>query len=346
MEDFLNNFLLAGSIIILMSVLLSKTSGRFGLPILLLFMFIGVIAGSEGLGGIQFENYELTHSISLIALCMIIFAGGIETELKEIKGHLGRGMILSSLGILLTTAVVGGFVHLILNIDLMVSLLLGAILSATDAAAVFSVFKDKTAQVKSQNKNLLKFESGSNDPMAYFLVALILGLIENGHYDLAKIGFSFLSNPLLGFAVGWVLTRVFIALNNVIDLEYRGLYPALTLSFLFLNYSLAQQMGGNGFLAVYVFGLLISSRKILHKTFLYSFYDGVSWLAQIGLFVMLGLLVFPSRLVKIAPEGLIISAFLILIARPVTIFICLAWSRFNLKDKVFIEYQNAVQPSV
>jgi cell volume regulation protein A len=338
MELFLNNFILAGSVILLLSVLLSKSSSRFGLPILIIFMLIGMLAGSEGLGGIYFENYELTHSLSLIALCLIIFSGGIETEIKDIKGNLARGIVLSSIGVLLTTGIVGIFAYYILKIGIMESLLLGAILSATDAAAVFAIFKDKSSQVTAHNKNLLKFESGSNDPMAYFLVTVILGLMESSTFNLSEIGISFLLNPIVGIAVGCILAKAFISLNIVINLEHIGLYPALTLSFLFLNYSVASHLGGNGFLAIYLFGLLISSRKILHKTFLYSFYDGVSWLSQIGLFVMLGLLVFPSRLVKIAPEGLIIAAFLIFIARPLTIFICLMFSKFNFKDKIFVSW--------
>ena len=155
MEVFLNNFLLASSIILLLSVLLSKSSSRFGLPILIIFMLIGMLSGSEGLGGIHFENYELTHSLSLVALCLIIFSGGIETEIKDIKDNLARGIVLSSLGVLLTTGIVGFFVHKILDIGLLESFLLGAILAATDAAAVFSIFKDKKSQVTAPNKNLL-----------------------------------------------------------------------------------------------------------------------------------------------------------------------------------------------
>lgn len=338
MEDLLNNFILASSIILLLSVLLSKSSSRFGLPILIVFMVIGMLAGSEGLGGIYFENYELTHSLSLIALCLIIFSGGIETELKDVRDNLGRGAILSSIGVFLTTLIMGGFVHLILKINLLESLLIGAILSATDAAAVFAVFKDRKAQVIAPIKNILKFESGSNDPMAYFLVTILLGLIESGFSDPLDIGISFILNPLVGLFIGWLLSKFFISLNNIINLQFIGLYPALTLSFLLMNYAISGLLGGNGFLAIYVFGLLISSKKILHKTFLYSFYDGISWLSQIGLFVMLGLLVFPSRLIKIAPEGFIIAAFLILIARPATIYLCLMFSRFNNKDKFFISW--------
>lgn len=338
MEALLNNFILVGSIILLISVLLSKSSSRFGLPILIIFMVVGILAGSEGLGGIQFENYELTHSLSLVALCLIIFSGGIETDLKDVKTHLVRGALLSSVGVIITTVVVGAFAHFILKLAYLESLLLGAILSATDAAAVFAVFKDKKAQVIARDKNLLKFESGSNDPMAYFLVTVILGLNDSSNVSGLNIGINFFLNPLIGLLVGIILSKAFISLNNIINLEFIGLYPALTLSFLFMNYSIAGQLGGNGFLAIYVFGILISSKKILHKTLLYSFYDGISWLSQIGMFVMLGLLVFPSRLINIAPQGILIALFLIFIARPIAIFICLAFSSFNFKDKTFISW--------
>ncbi len=339
METFLNNFLLIGSSIILLSVLLSKSSDRFGLPILVVFMFIGMMAGSEGFGGIHFENYELTHSLSVIALCLIIFSGGVETNVSDIKENLWRGVSLSTLGIIITTALVGIFVNYLTDFGIIKSLLLGAILSATDVAAVFSAFKDKRSQVGSATKNLLKFESGSNDPMAYFLVSLLLGFINNGdHNSAAEVGISLFLNPCIGLLVGWGLSKVFTSLNNIINLSYVGLYPALTLSFLFLSYSISSHLQGNGFLAVYVLGLIVSSKKILHKSLLYSFYDGISWLSQIGLFVMLGLLVFPSRLINIAPMGLMVAVFLIFIARPVTIFICLAFSKFSLREKVFISW--------
>ncbi len=334
----LNSTLFFSSLILLFSVLLSKSSAKFGLPILIVFMLVGVVAGSEGVGGIQFENYDLTNTISTIALCLIIFSGGIESKIKDIKPHLKRGILLSSVGIILTTAIVGSFVHFILGITFLKSLLLGAILSATDAAAVFSSFKDKSSQVVAKNKNILKFESGSNDPMAYLLVTIILGVIDGSSADPLNILGLLVLSPFIGIFIGWGLSKIFISLNNIINLEHVGLYPALTLSFVFLNFSLSGNLGGNGFLSVYIFGLLISRRKILHKTFLYRFYDGISWLSQIGLFVMLGLLVFPSRLYGVKWEGLIIAVFLILIARPLTIFICLASSQFEFKDKIFISW--------
>ncbi len=338
MEQSLNNFLLAASILLLSSILLSRSSNRFGLPILVLYLFIGMIGGSEGLGKIHFDNYELSYTLSLVALCLIIFNGGFETSLNDVKDNIKRGIVLSSLGILLTTALVGAFTHLVFKLGLLESLLLGAILSATDAAAVFSVFKDRKSQVAGPVQNILKFESGSNDPMAYFLVSVILGFMERGDQSLGFSLMHIIVNPTMGLLGGFVFAHIFISLNNKISLEFTGLYPAMSLAFLFLCYSTTTIMEGNGFLAVYIFGLLIGNRRILHKKLLYSFYDGVSWLSQIGLFLMLGLLVFPSRLIPVAPVGLWISAFLIVIARPLTIFICLIGSRFNYREKIFISW--------
>lgn len=338
MEIFFNNFLLISSLIILISVLLSKSSERFGLPILVIFLIIGMVSGSEGIGGIHFENYELTYSLSLVALCLIIFSGGVETKISDIKESLWRGVSLSTFGILLTTVIVGGLVHAITKLSLFESFLLGAILSATDAAAVFSAFKDKNSQITSRARNLLKFESGSNDPMAYFLVTVLLGFMDSGVGSFSELGLSLILNPLIGMAIGWGFSKAFISLNNIINLSYTGLYPALTLSVLFLNYSLTSYLGGNGFLSVYIFGVLISSKKIIHKNLLYSFYDGISWLSQIGLFVMLGLLVFPSRLMDVAPKGFLVAFFLIIVARPVTVFICLAFSKFSFREKLFISW--------
>ncbi|MFG1514332.1 potassium/proton antiporter, partial [Halobacteriovorax sp. ZH3_bin.1] len=337
MEQYLNNFLLASSILLLLSIVLSKSSSRFGLPVLVLFLFIGMIAGSDGIGGINFSNYELTHSLSLVALCLIIFNGGFETPFSKVKKDFGRGVVLSSIGVMLTTLLVGGFTHLVTDLGLLESLLIGAILSATDAAAVFSAFKDPTAQV-GDVKNILRFESGSNDPMAYFLVSVIIGFIEQGMGDAKTTAIMFISNPIIGLIGGWITARSFILINNVVKLDFNGLYPPLTMAMLFLGYSLTTKLGGNGFLAVYVFGMIIGNRKILHKNLLSLFFDGVTWLSQIGLFIMLGLLVFPSRLLTVAPAGLFIACFLTFAARPITVFLCLIKSRFNLNEKLFISW--------
>lgn len=338
MEEVLNKFLFITSLILLSSIFLSKSSSRFGLPILILFLFMGMIAGSEGLGGIQFENYELTHTLSLIAMCLIIFNGAVETKLKDVKPILVSGTLLSTLGILFTALFVGYFTYLITPLSLEQSLLVGTTLSATDAASVFAAFKDKKAQVRRKVKNLLVFESGSNDPMAYFLVTLLVGYINLGGDQIKQSLILLVVNPLVGMFIGWMLANLFIKVNNRINLEYLGLYPALTLAFLFLCYSMTTILYGNGFLSVYIFGLLAGNQRILHKNVLYTFYDGLSWIAQIGLFVMLGLLVFPSRLVTVAPKGILIALFLIFIARPIVVYLFLWRTKFNNKEKFFISW--------
>lgn len=338
MASLLNNFLLISSLLLLTSVIVSKSSSRFGLPILIVFLFIGMFAGSEGFGGIQYENYELTHSLSLVAICLIIFSGGLLTKTSDIKPILKSGVSLASLGVLLTTFIVGGFSYLILKTPIYESLLIGAILSSTDAAAVFTAFRDKNAQVSRNVKSVLEFESGSNDPMAYLLVTIFLGLYQN------KISFDLMSmkmiilNPLIGLVGGYLFFKIFKYVNDIVVLDFQGLYPALTLGFLFLSYSGVEALGGNGFLSVYLFGLQIGNTKILHKNTLVTFFDGVSWLFQIGLFILLGLLVFPSRLINIAPQGLLVGFFLIIVARPIVTFISLAFSSFTKGEKLFISW--------
>ncbi len=338
MEAALNQFLLITSLILLSSIFLSKSSSRFGLPILILFLFMGMIAGSEGLGGIHFENYELTHALSLIAICIIIFNGAVETNIEDIRPVFKEGALLSSLGVLFTAIIVGLFTFSITKLSIEQSLLVGTTLSATDAAAVFAAFKDKKAQVRKRLKSLLVFESGSNDPMAYFLVTLLIGYIDLGRDQISHSIILLFVNPLVGAFMGWLLAKMFIKVNNRINLDYLGLYPALTLAFLFLCYSSTTLMQGNGFLSVYIFGVIAGNQRILHKNVLYTFYDGLSWIAQIGLFVMLGLLVFPSRLLSVSPKGILVALFLIFIARPIVIMLFLMGKKFTFKEKLFISW--------
>lgn len=327
-----------GSLLVVISVFLSKSSSKFGLPILVLFMLVGMAAGTDGLGVIHYEDYELTHSLSLIAICVIIFSGGLSTEWKDVKPILKRGIVLSSLGVIVTTALLAGFVYFAFNVPLIESLLLAAILSSTDAAAVFSAFRDKRAQVKKGLRSILEFESGSNDPMAYFLVALFLGFYQYGVPEPEYIAIQFITNPLIGLALGFLISYVFKYINDHFELDYIGLYPTLTISFLFLNYSLTTKLGGNGFLAVYIFGIFLGNNKIVHKKPLLTFFDGTSWLAQIGLFVLLGILVIPTRVMEVSAIGILISVFLLFVARPLAVFLCMANSDFSFKEKLFISW--------
>ncbi len=339
MEYILNNSLLIGSILLLLSVVMSKSLSKFGLPILVLFLFIGMISGSEGIGGIDYENYELTHSLSLVAICLIIFTGGLLTKISDVKPVMTSGIVLSTLGIFLTTGLVGIFCHYLFHIHLFESLLIGAILSSTDAAAVFTVLRDKNAQVSKNVKSLLELESGSNDPMAYLLVTVFLGLYQADIGNSESVSFIyFLLNPLFGILGGYAFFKIFKLINDKVELDFEGLYPALALGFLFLTYSLVTSFNGNGFLAVYIFGLRIGNERIIHKHILTSFFDGISWLFQIGLFIMLGLLVFPSRLFEIAPSGAMLGLFCVIVARPAIVFICLMFSRFDYREKLLISW--------
>jgi len=338
MGDLYNTSLFVGSILLLFSIILSKSSNKFGLPILVVFLFIGMVAGSEGLGGIEYEDYELTHSLSLIAICLIIFTGGIETHIKDIKPIFRSGVVLSSFGVLLTSFLIGAFCYFLFDIAIYESLLIGAILSSTDAAAVFTAFRDKNSQVKKRLKSVLEFESGSNDPMAYLLVIIFLGFYQQQIELGWNLLFIAISNPLIGYVGGFFFFKIFEFVNDSIELDFQGLYPALTIAFLFLTFSTVTALDGNGFLAVYTLGIKLGNKRIVHKKLLMSFFDGMSWLFQIGLFILLGLLVFPSRLLDVAPTGVVLSLFLIFIARPLTIFISLAFSQFTRKEKIFISW--------
>ncbi|ATH07437.1 K+/H+ antiporter [Halobacteriovorax marinus] len=339
MEVVLNNTLLIGSILLLLSVVMSKSLSKFGLPILVLFLFVGMISGSEGIGGIDYENYELTHSLSLVAICLIIFTGGLLTKISDIRPVMKSGVVLSTLGILLTTGMIGVFCHYLFHINLFESFLIGAILSSTDAAAVFTVLRDRNAQVPKRVKSLLELESGSNDPMAYLLVTIFLGLYQ-ADIETSQMNslISFIVNPLFGIIGGYAFFKIFKLINDKVELDFQGLYPALALGFLFLNYSLVTSFHGNGFLAVYIFGLKVGNERIIHKQILTSFFDGISWLFQIGLFILLGLLVFPSRLLEIASSGAMLAVFSIIIARPAIVFICLMFSRFDYREKLLISW--------
>lgn len=338
MLDLVNNSLIIGSLLLIFSILLSKSSNKFGLPILVLFLGIGMIAGSENIGGIKFENYELTHSLSLIAICLIIFSGGLNTKSEDIKPIFRSGVILSSAGVFITTGLVGLFCSLVLGTPIFESLLIGAILSSTDAAAVFTAFRDKNSQVQKNVKSVLEFESGSNDPMAYLLVSVFLGLYSKTiSFDWETV-LMIVLNPTIGLLGGYIAFKAFNWINNNIELDFQGLYPGMTIGFVFLTYSLVSNYDGNGFLAVYYFAIKIANTKILHKNLLLSFFDGISWLSQIGLFILLGLLVTPDRLLDVAPAGLVLALFLIFCARPLTVLISTIGSKFNLRQKIFISW--------
>ncbi|MDO9373208.1 MAG: potassium/proton antiporter [Bacteroidota bacterium] len=332
------NILFIGSLLLLISIIAGKTTSKLGVPTLIFFLIVGILAGSEGIGGIHFENTRLAQLIGIVALNFILFSGGLDTNWKVIKPVLWRGMMLSTSGVFLTAFSVGIFVHLVLGFTLAEGFLLGAIVSATDAAAVFSILRNKGIGLKGYLRPVLELESGSNDPMAYFLTISLTSVVASGQVDLQHLVFDFFKEFLIGGALGYLMGKGSVWLINNIKLETEGLYPVLTLALAMLTYSATHFVGGNGFLAIYISAVILGNSNFIHKRSLIQFYDGQAWLMQIILFLTLGLLVFPSKILPIVGAGLLISLFLIVVARPIGVFVSLMFFKSNFRSKLFISW--------
>lgn len=338
MGSMIDYRLLGLAVILLLSVLASKVSDRFGVPALVLFLGLGMLAGSEGPGGVYFDDAGLAQFLGAAALALILFAGGLDTNWREVRPVLKYGLALATLGVLLTALAFGLFAHLFLGLSPLEGLLLGSIVSSTDAAAVFSVLRSKNVSLKGELKPLLELESGSNDPMAALLTVGLVQALTQPDVSPAGLLVLFGLQMPLGAVAGLVLGKGIVLLVNRLKLGYEGLYPVLTLSLVLLTYSLTNLIGGNGFLAVYLAGILVGNHDFLHKRSLLRFHDGVAWLMQITMFLALGLLVFPSRLVPVLGPGLLAAAWLMLVARPLSVFACLLPTGLRLREKVLVAW--------
>ena len=335
----MNEFVLIGaSVLLLISVLVSKISDRFGVPALLLFLILGMLAGSEGFGRIYFDDPALAQFVGIIALVLILFSGGLSTTWNEIRPVLKEGLLLSTFGVLITAITVGYFASVLLGFSLLEGFLLGSIVSSTDAAAVFSVLRSKGISLKGNLKPLLELESGSNDPMAIFLTMGLIQWIIQPDLNFTNLLALFAKQMLIGAVVGYGMGKALLFLINGLKLGYEGLYPVLTLALVFLTFGLTDLLGGNGFLAVYLAGMTLGRHDFLHHKSLLSFHDGLAWIMQITMFLTLGLLVFPSRISPIINVGLLIAGCLIVFARPLSIFISLLPSRLGWREKAFVSW--------
>lgn len=335
----MNEYVLIGaSILLLISVLVSKISDRFGVPALLLFLILGMLVGSDGFGGVYFDDPALAQFIGVIALVLILFSGGLDTEWDQIRPIVREGLLLSTFGVFITALVVGLFATAILDLSLIEGLLLGSIVSSTDAAAVFSVLRSKGIGLKGRLKPLLELESGSNDPMAIFLTVSLIQLIAQPELPPISLIGLFIQQMLIGAVFGYVMGRAMLLLINRLKLGYEGLYPVLTLALLFLTFGLTAALGGSGFLAVYLAGIVLGHHDFIHKRSLLRFHDGLAWIMQIAMFLTLGLLVFPSRLVPIMGIGLLAAGCLMFVARPISIFLGLLPSALGWREKAFISW--------
>jgi potassium/hydrogen antiporter len=333
------NILLLGSILLFVSIIASKTSFKFGIPTLILFLIVGMLAGSEGPGGILFNDPKIAQFMGVVALTFILFSGGLETKLESIRPVLKNGIALSTLGVLLTAVIVGLFTSYILNFTIIEGMLLGAIVSSTDAAAVFSILRTRNIGLKGTLRPLLEFESASNDPMAFFLTISFIELVVHPEASIALLIPMFLKGMLLGAICGFGGGKLMVFIINRINLDVAGLYPVLVMSLIFFVFSFTDAIGGNGFLAVYGAAILLGNSNLIHKKSLIKFFDGMAWLMQIVMFLALGLLVFPSQITPILGEGILISLFLILVARPIAVFLMLSRaSDLNFRKKLFISW--------
>jgi len=335
MNDYL---LISAAILLLISVLVSKISDRFGIPALLLFLILGMLAGSEGIGGIYFDDPALMQFIGIIALVLILFSGGLSTEWANARPVLKEGILLTTLGVLITGIIVGFFATVLLGLSLLEGLLVGAIVSSTDAAAVFAVLRSKGISLKKKLKPLLELESGSNDPMAIFLTIGLIQLITNPGSSLLNLIGLFFQQMLIGAVIGYGMGKVMQYLINHLKLGYEGLYPVLTLSLVFITFGLADFLKGSGFLAVYIAGIVLGQQDFLHQKSLMHFHDGMAWIMQIVMFLALGLLVFPSQVAPITGVALLIAGCLMFIARPISVFISLIPSKLGWREKTFISW--------
>ncbi|MCC9136585.1 potassium/proton antiporter [Pontibacter silvestris] len=338
MSFTIEDILLGASILLMISILISKSLGRLGIPALALFLGVGMLAGSEGIGGIYFDDSRTAQSLGTIALTIILFSGGLDTRWESIRPILWRGVTLSTLGVFITAILVGLFATYVLNFTLLEGLLLGAIVSSTDAAAVFSILRSKNIGLKNNLRPTLELESGSNDPMAYFLTVSFTFLLTNEGANIWQLVPMFFLQMSIGALMGVVMGRVMVWVINNIKLEQEGLYPALTLAMVVFTFAFTNLISGNGFLAVYISSVILGNKNFIHKRSLSRFYDGVAWLMQILMFLTLGLLVFPSQMLPVIGMGILISLFLIFVARPISVFIGLSFFKISLQDKLYVSW--------
>ncbi len=335
----LEPLILIASSLLLISVLASKFSDRYGVPALLLFLVLGMLAGSDGPGGIYFDNYGFAQRVGIIALVFILFAGGLDTNWRNVRPVFGMGLALATIGVTITALLAGLFATWLFHFTLAEGLLIGAVVSSTDAAAVLSVLRSKGVRLKPQLQSLLELESGSNDPMAIFLTISAIQLLTQPAMSPLTLLSSFALQMLLGAAIGYAAGRGLPLLINRLRLGYDGLYPVLTLAAVLLVYSLTALLGGNGFLAVYLAGIVMGNRQFVHRLSLLNFNDGVAWLMQIIMFLILGLLAFPNRVLPLAGMGLLFTAFLMFIARPASVFLTLLPARrLGLREKTLLSW--------
>ncbi len=339
------NFVLVGALLLFVAVLAGKVAYRFGAPALLLFLGVGMLFGWDF---ISYRSADMTQFLGMIALCVILFTGGMDTSFEEIRPVIGPGIVLATAGVIVTAFILAGFVWLIapwigVEIPFALALLLASTMSSTDSASVFSILRSKKTGLKQHLRPLLELESGSNDPMAYMLTVLLIGALSSGssHTGFGASLLFFLVQMVVGALSGYLIGRLAVWTINRIGLVNHSLYSVLLLAFIFFSFAFTDLIRGNGYLAVYLSGLVVGNHKIAQKRTLTVFFDGFTWLMQIIMFLTLGLFVNSNELLQ--PEVLLlggaVGVFMIFVARPVAVFACLApFRRFTTRARLYISW--------
>lgn len=339
------NILLIGSILLFVSVIVGKTGYKFGVPALLLFLIVGMIFGSDGLG-LQFHNADEAQFIGMVALSIILFSGGMDTKYSDIRPILSPGIVLSTVGVLLTAMFTGIFIWWIsgmswsnISFPIVTSLLLAATMSSTDSASVFAILRSQNINLRHNLRPMLELESGSNDPMAYMLTVVLIQLVQASNMNCGEIALSFAIQFVVGGAIGYVSGRAAVFMLNKLNIDNQALYPILLLAFVFFTFSITDLIYGNGYLAVYIAGMIVGNSRIKYRKEIVTFMDGLTWLFQIIMFLCLGLLVNPHEILDIAVVASLIGIFMIFIGRPLSIFLCLLpFKKITSKSRLLVSW--------
>ncbi len=328
--------LIFAAIVLLLCVFSSKLLYRFGIPALLIFLILGMLFGSDGVGGIYFDNFELAEQIGSFGLIFIMFYGGFGTSWKAAKPVLGPSIWLASAGVVITALLTGWFCYAILHTTLLEGFLVGAVIASTDAASVFSILRSRKLNLRGGLASILEVESGSNDPIAYMLTIAILSMMSvEGQANLVPmVAMQIVFGLGIGFALAWISAKILKKIN----FEIEGLYTIYVVGIVVLGYALSQLVGGNGYLCVYVIGIILGNTKLKHKRMLVHFFDGISWIMQMVLFFVLGLLAYPSHIPAIIGPAVLIALFMIFVARPAAVFGILSFFKIPVKEKLFVSW--------
>lgn len=339
--------LLVTALLLFCSILISRTGYRFGVPTLLMFLIAGMIFGTDGLG-LEFDDVNTAQNIGMIALCIILFTGGMDTKVRDIRPVLGPGIALSTLGVLMTTLLTGLFAYGLsvwqhrtgIGFSLLTSMLLAATMSSTDSASVFNILRSQKINLKHNLRPMLELESGSNDPMAYLLTVVLIQCIGDGRVSMGDILGSFFLQFAVGIVGGWLLGWLAVRIINRIGLKNTELYSIMVLCFIFIIYSSVYLLKGNGYLAIYIAGIVVGNARTFKKREIGTFLNGMTWLLQVVMFLILGLLVNPKEMLSIVPFAIPVSLFMTWVARPASVWLSLFpfGRKISNRSKMFISW--------